>query len=219
MMSHPVLYSHENPQTVVIIGGGDCGTLREVLKHKEVQEAIQIDIDEGVTRLSKQYFPQLCDANDDPRAKLLFADGIQWMKERAPESVDVIIIDSTDPVGPAEGLFQQPFYESCLNALRPGGLLVQQSESPLFHAESILRLMHQTLLDTGFRAVRSLHFPQAVYPSGWWSATMAGKEITPGFVRENDARRQVLDTRYYSADMHKASLVLPPFLEKALPTS
>lgn len=219
MMSHPVLYSHRDPQTVVIIGGGDCGSLREVLKHDRVRKAIQIDIDEGVTRLSKEYFPRLCESNDDPRAQLLFADGIEWMKQRDDKSVDVIIIDSTDPVGPAEGLFQRPFYESCLQALKPGGLLVQQSESPLLHAKSIIALMHRTLLDTGFTAARSLHFPQTVYPSGWWSATMAGKGWSPDFIREDDARKDALDTYYYSADIHHASLVLPPFLEKALPAS
>lgn len=219
MMSHPALYSHPDPQDVVIIGGGDCGTLREVLRHARVKQAIQIDIDERVTRLSEQYFPELCESNADTRAKLLFADGIQWMQERAPESVDIIIIDSTDPVGPAEGLFRKPFYESCLRALKPGGILVQQSESPLLHADSIIRQMHESLLEAGFGGVRSLHFPQTVYPSGWWSATMAGRDGKPVFIREAEARQKQFDTRYYSADIHQAAFVLPPFLEQALPTS
>jgi spermidine synthase len=217
MMSHPVLYSHADPQDVVIIGGGDCGTLREVLMHQRVKQATLIDIDERVTRLSEQYFPDLCESNGDPRAELLFADGIQWMQERAAASVDIIIIDSTDPVGPAEGLFRKPFYESCLRALKPGGLLIQQSESPLLHADSIIREMHETLLDSGFGGVSTLIFPQTVYPSGWWSGTMAGRDGKPEFLREAEAREERLDTRYYSPDMHRAALVLPPFLEQALP--
>src|SRR5699024_3309462 len=113
MMSHPVLFTHQKPETVVIIGGGDCGTLREVLRHPEVEHCYQIDIDEMVTRLSEKYFPELCENNHDPRAELLFIDGVQWMQERADESVDVIIVDSTDPVGPAEGLFKSPFFANC----------------------------------------------------------------------------------------------------------
>jgi spermidine synthase len=93
---------------VVIIGGGDCGTLREVLKHDEVERAVQVDIDERVTRLSEQYFPELCDANDDPRAELLFADGVQYLKDATPGSIDVIIVDSTDPVGPARACSPPP---------------------------------------------------------------------------------------------------------------
>src|SRR5574338_1669805 len=105
MMTHPVLYTPAAPRNVAIIGGGDCGTLREVLRHPEVESVVQIDIDERVTRLAEKYFPELCESNADPRAKLLFDDGIQWMKDARRESIDLIIIDSTDPVGPAEGLF------------------------------------------------------------------------------------------------------------------
>src|SRR5690606_27420445 len=126
MMSHPALFTHSNPRRVVVIGGGDCGTLREVLRHKEVEQAVQVEIDERVTRLAEQYFPELCESNHDPRAQLVFGDGIQYMKDCAPDSVDVVIVDSTDPVGPAEGLFNEAFYASCLRALRQGGLLVQQ---------------------------------------------------------------------------------------------
>ena len=113
MMSHVGLFTHPNPKKVWIIGGGDCGTLKEVLKHSTVEHAVQIDIDERVTRLAEIYFPELCESNNDPRADLKFIDGIKWVKDAAPNSVDIIIIDSTDPVGPAEGLFGENFYKDC----------------------------------------------------------------------------------------------------------
>ena len=118
MMSHPALFTHAAPKNVVIIGGGDCGTLREVLKHPGVETAVQCDIDEQVTRMAEKCFPELCDANSDPRATLMFDDGIAYMKNAAPGSIDVVIVDSTDPVGPAEGLFNKAFYESCFRALQ-----------------------------------------------------------------------------------------------------
>ena len=99
MMSHPALFTHPRARRVVIIGGGDCGTLREVLKHDEVESAIQVEIDERVTRLAEQYFPELCESNNDPRAQLLFIDGIKWMAECEAESLDIVIVDSTDPIG------------------------------------------------------------------------------------------------------------------------
>ncbi|MCF8005754.1 MAG: polyamine aminopropyltransferase, partial [Chromatiaceae bacterium] len=105
MLSHPVLLTHPAPRRVAIIGGGDCGTLREVLRHQEIASAVQIDIDERVTRVAEQFFPELTESNADPRATLLFDDGIRWMREAPDQSLDIIIIDSTDPVGPAEGLF------------------------------------------------------------------------------------------------------------------
>jgi len=138
MLSHPALFTHPSPQHVVIIGGGDCGTLREVLKHGEVKRARQVEIDERVTRLAEEFFPELCTANTDPRAELLFADGIQWMKDAEPGSVDIVMIDSTDPIGPAEGMFTEAFYRDCYRALGETGILVQQSESPLYHMD-ILR--------------------------------------------------------------------------------
>ena len=131
MMAHAPLFTHPNPKNVVIIGGGDCGTLREVLRHPGVVTAVQCDIDEQVTRMAEKYFPELCESNNDPRATVMFDDGIAYMQKAPAGSIDVIIVDSTDPVGPAEGLFNQAFYENCLKALRPDGLLVQQSESPL----------------------------------------------------------------------------------------
>lgn len=214
MMSHPALFTHPSPKNVVIIGGGDCGTLREVLKHPGVESVHQIDIDEQVTRMAEKHFPELCASNNDPRATILFDDGIKFMREAAPESIDVVIVDSTDPVGPGEGLFNRAFYQSCLNALRPGGILVQQSESPLIHLQ-LLTDMRQAMLDAGFAALQTLNFPQMIYPSGWWTCTLARKaEGFDGF-READAAAAELNTDYYNVDIHKAAMALPNFVQKA----
>jgi spermidine synthase len=215
MMSHPALYSHPNPRDVVVVGGGDCGTLREVLKHPEVQRATQVEIDERVTRLAEQYFPELCVANGDPRATLFFGDGIAWMKEAAPESLDLIIIDSTDPVGPAEGLFGKKFYVDCLKALRPDGLLVQQSESPLLHLYLIVE-MHKAMHEAGFAQTRLLHFPQVIYPSGWWSGSIAQKTAGALAERLDEAALSSLETQYYNAEIHRAAFAVPNFVKRAL---
>jgi spermidine synthase len=215
MMSHPALFTHPRARRVVIIGGGDCGTLREVLKHDEVESAIQVEIDERVTRLAEQYFPELCESNNDPRAQLLFIDGIKWMAECEPESLDIVIVDSTDPIGPAEGLFNEAFYRSCLKALRHGGILVQQSESPLAHLP-LLKNIRKAMKGAGFQALRTLTFPQPCYPTGWWSATLARKGVDLEDFRERGAEMKQFPTRYYNAQIHKAALATPEFLKEAL---
>ena len=214
MLAHPALYSHPSPEQVVIIGGGDCGTLREVLKHGRVTRARQVEIDERVTRLAEEFFPELCVSNGDKRAEFLFADGIRWMQEADPGSVDVIIVDSTDPIGPAEGLFTEAFYRDCHSALGRDGIVVQQSESPLYHM-NIINPMRRAMQGAGFRDVRTLFFPQPCYPSGWWSATLAGKQDLNGF-REHDARNKSFDTSYYNALIHNAALTAPEFFFRAL---
>ncbi len=214
MMSHPALFTHAVPKNVVIIGGGDCGTLREVLKHPRVESAVQCDIDEQVTRMAEKWFPELCESNSDPRAQLLFDDGIAYMANRAPGSVDIVIVDSTDPVGPAEGLFNQAFYDSCFRALKDDGILVQQSESPLVLLE-LIKAMRAEMGKAGFTSFKTLPFPQPCYPTGWWSCTLARKGDGFDF-REDDARAKGFKTQYYSADIHRGALTLPPFVADAL---
>jgi spermidine synthase len=211
MMSHPALFTHPDPQRVLVIGGGDCGTLHEVLKHKTVTLAEQVELDERVTRVSEKFFPELCESNNDSRARLHFADGIKWVADAKPETYDVIIIDSTDPVGPAAGLFSEAFYKNCFRALRPNGVVVGQSESPLFHAELILSVQ-KSFKAAGFRDVATLFFPQCTYPSGWWSATMAGKDAAVKNFRAQDAAAKTFTTRYYNRDIHAAALASPEFL-------
>lgn len=214
MLAHPALFTASNPKQIVIIGGGDCGTLREVLRHREVEQAIQVEIDERVTRLAEQYFPELCEANEDPRAKLIFGDGVAHVRDMEAESADIIIVDSTDPVGPAEGLFGQAFYSDCLAALRQGGILVQQSESPLAHLQLIMD-MRRLMKLAGFADVQTLPFPQPAYPTGWWSLTMARKGVDFSGFRERGAQSKGFSTRYYNADIHRAALATPEFMRTA----
>ena len=215
MLAHPVLFAHPAPRRVLIIGGGACGTLREVLRHKAVESVVQVELDERVTRLAELHFPELCEANQDPRAHLSFGDGIPWVRQAPDASLDIIIIDSTDPVGPAEGLFSADFYKECLRVLRPDGLLVQQSESPFFYPETIVE-MHRALRAAGFADSRTLNFPQPTYPSGWWSATLAKKDGRLNSFRRRDAEEKAFPTRYYSAAVHETAFVLPPFLKETL---
>jgi len=215
MLVHPALLCHPSPENVVIIGGGDCGCLREVLKHGRVTGALQVEIDERVTRLAEEFFPELCVANNDPRADFLFRDGIQWMQEADTGSVDVIIVDSTDPIGHAEGLFTEAFYRDCHRVLGRNGIVLQQSESPLYHM-NIINPMRKAMSAAGFADVQTLFFPQPSYPSGWWTATLAGKQDLAAAFREADARNKRFETRYYNAGIHHAALTAPEFFAGAL---
>jgi len=213
MMTHPALLTHSQPKKVAIIGGGDCGSLYETLKHSSVESVIQIEIDERVTRLAERYFPELCQSNHDSRAQLLFQDGIDWIMQQPPASLDVIIIDSTDPVGPAEALFSDRFYTACYQALATGGVLVQQTESPLLHGTSIIGQAHADLKSAGFNSVRSLYFPQPVYPSGWWTATLATKHGDATQFRQSQPPHS---TKYYSPAIHQSALACPPFMQQLI---
>lgn len=210
MLSHPALFAHPNPENVVIVGGGDCGTIREVLKHTSVKQAVQVEIDERVTRLCEQYFPELCTSNSDPRAQFVFQDAIEWFKSCPTHSQDVIMIDSTDPVGPAAPLFQQDFYGHCIKALKNDGIFVQQSESPFFNL-NILQSLRKDMKKAGFTDVQTLLFPQPTYPSGCWSVTLARKADHFSTVREKN-----IETHYYNTGIHSQAKNLPEFLKNAL---
>ena len=215
MIAHPALFTHQDPKRVGIIGGGDCGTLKEVLRPPGVEKVTQIDIDEEVTKAAERFFPELVEANGDPRAELLFADGVKWVDDAADESIDVLIIDSTDPVGPAEGLFKTDFLKRCHRILKSGGVMVQQSESPLYHSGSIIRELRNDMRESGFDSVATLPFPQPVYPSGWWSVTLAGKGASVESFREEAAASHEMPLQYYTAEAHRGALALPPFMRKA----
>jgi spermidine synthase len=217
MMTHPALFSHPRPERVLIIGGGDCGCLLEALRHPGVRQAVQVELDERVTRVCEMFFPELCASNADPRAQLRFEDGIAFVQNAAPGSYDVVIIDSTDPVGQAARLFQAEFYAECRRALGADGILAVQSESPLLHPELIVSI-HEQMHKAGFAHAATLPFPQFIYPSGWWSVTHAASRPLDAF-REQDAARKPFATRYYNPGIHRAAYALPEFLRQALARS
>lgn len=211
MMAHPALFTHACPRSVLIIGGGDCGTLREVLRHRDLQRVVQVEIDERVTRLAERFFPELTVANADPRAELLFEDGVAYVQQAPEASFDVVIIDSTDPIGPAENLFGCDFLNQVHRVLRAGGVLAQQSESPLLHLHSILKGLHRSLADAGFAHRATLSFPAPSYPSGWWSCTLAGKQCDVRRFRVADAAARSFPTGYYNEEVHRGALAVPEF--------
>ncbi len=208
MLAHPVLSTRWAATRVCIIGGGDCGVLRESLKHRHVVRIEQVELDPAVTEVAKAYFPHLTERNHDARVSLHTGDGIRWMKEAAPDQCDVIIVDSTDPVGPAEGLFAVDFYRDCFAALRIGGSIATQSGSPILHQDHI-RAVRKHLTEAGFTDVVTLSFPQPDYPSGTWSVTVGSKEGGP--LRPVSAAFMPPDTKYYSRAVHNGSVLYPSF--------
>ncbi|NIA02895.1 MAG: polyamine aminopropyltransferase, partial [Planctomycetia bacterium] len=197
---------HPSPENVLIIGGGDCGCLREVLKHPSIKHVHQVDLDERVTWASMKYFPELCESNNDPRAELSYTDGVAFIEQAESTSYDIIIVDSTDPVGQARRLYTEEFYRACYAGLSDNGILVAQSESPLFHRDLILS-MRSRMADAGFNDTATLFFPQCTYPSGWWSASVAFKADKPSNYRSVD-----IETKYYNNAIHQAAQAMPQFM-------
>ncbi len=211
MLTHVPILAHGKAKRVLIVGGGDGGMAREAMKHPGVERVTMVEIDRGVVDLCATHIPSIgAAAFKNPKLDLVIADGAAFVKA-CRDRFDVIIIDSTDPVGPAAGLFSEAFYKNCFRALRPNGVVVGQSESPLFHAELILSVQ-KSFKAAGFRDVATLFFPQCTYPSGWWSATMAGKDMALANFRAQDAATKTFATRYYNRDIHAAALASPEFL-------
>jgi len=207
MITHVGLNTHPNPRRVLVIGGGDGGSIREIIKHPSVEKATLVEIDAGVIRAAKEFLPEISCALEDPRVEVLVEDGIKHVKEHR-DTYDMIIVDSTDPVGPAVGLFGADFYRDVCNALTDGGLFVAQTESPFFNRELIPRIIK----DVGgiFPLVRLYLACVPSYPGGLWSFTMGSKKYDPLQVTEEQI--PALNTRYYSASVHRAAFVLPPFV-------
>lgn len=211
MIVHVALNTHPNPHRVLIIGGGDGGTLREAVKHPKVQKATMVEIDDRVVETCKLYLPELSSAlAGHPKGELLIEDGIKYVAEN-PNTFDVVIVDSTEPVGPAEGLFSLDFYRSIFTALKEDGLFVAQTESPFFNADLIRRVYRDIAATFPIAKLYLASVP--TYPSGSWSFTMGSKVYDP----ENpQGVFPDLDYRYYTPALHRAAFVLPRFASELL---
>ena len=211
MICHPALFTHPDPKQVLVIGGGDGGSIREIVKHKGVELATLCEIDGLVIDKSVELLPSMaCEIDgSNPRVKLHVDDGLAYIRAHQNE-FDVIMVDSTDPIGPAVGLFEEDFYRLVFGALKEDGIMIAQSESPFYHAE-IQKNMYGNLRAV-FPIVEMYQAFIPTYPSGLWSFAFASKKYHP--VRDFDRKRAAgrdFRTRYYNEDLHLGAFMLPTF--------
>lgn len=218
MIVHPALQAHGNPKNVLVIGGGDGGTIREVFKYP-VEKVVMVEIDDAVVRASKQNLSTMNTEFGNPKLELKIEDGIKYVSEAAPESFDVIIVDGSDPVGPAEGLFTESFYKNCMRSLKSGGVLVTQGESPLFHEKAFTELNACLKKIFQKKNVHTMLFYAPTYPTGMWSLQMAVKgDFSPKEIDLNKAKifSKEKRLRYYNEAIHTAAFALPGFVQQML---
>ncbi len=219
MISHPALFSHGKIADVLIVGGGDGGTAREVLKHDTVKSVKLVEIDENVIEASKEHLPSISSGFSDSRLELIVGDGIEYVKNQKSGSFDLVIVDGSDPVGPAEGLFTAGFYKDCHRILNDDGVLVTQSESPHFNTDAFIELNAVLNGIFGKDNVKVLLCSIPTYPSGIWSFNVASKgkcdvlKINESYY-DSFGKHDSLE--YYNKKIHTASFALPNGVKKNL---
>lgn len=218
MMVHVPLFAHPNPKRVLIIGGGDGGILREVLRHQNVEHVTQVEIDGSVIEMCKEYFPKHSNgAFDDPRANIVIADGKEFVAN-CRDTFDVIISDSTDPIGPAEVLFTSDFYKEEKTCLNAGGIMVAQNGVPFMQNDEVTNTWQR--LSKLYQEASFYVAPVPTYIGGfmalaWATDDLSLRQQTPAQIQQRlDAAG--FDTRYYNADVHVAAFALPNYIRKLL---
>jgi spermidine synthase len=218
MIVHPAFAVNPDIKKVLIIGGGDGGTAREVSRYRSVELIDMVEIDRRVVELCQKYLPQTASClRSDGRIDLHITDGLEFVKNAPAGKYDLILVDSTDPIGPGEGLFTQEFYLNCNRALSEAGILVNQHESPYYeeYAREMKRSHDKIKKTFPIAEIYEFHIP--TYPSGHWLFGFASKKKHP--VRDFDARRWEefgLNTKYYNAELHTASFALPSYVKELL---
>lgn len=216
MITHLAMNSHPNPERVLVIGGGDGGVLREVVKHDCVKKAVLCDIDEAVIRLSKKYLPGMSLGFEHPNVEVIVGDGFKFLEDKKDE-FDVIITDSSDPEGPAEALFQKPYFELLNGALRDGGVITTQAENQWLHMPLIVNLKKSCR--EVFPVVEYAYTTIPTYPSGQIGFMVCCKDASRDVkkpLRSWSTEEEEKLCKYYSKEIHEAAFVLPTFARKAL---
>lgn len=216
MMVHVPMCVHPEPRNVLVIGGGDGGTVRELTRYDSVEQIDLVEIDEEVVRVCEEYLPQTAGELNDPRVNKIFEDGLKYIRHHEDE-YDVILVDSTDPFGPGEGLFTREFYGNCFRALRDDGIMVNQHESPFYKDDAYaMQRAHKRITESfPFARVYQAHIP--TYPSGHWLFGFASKKYHP--IKDADFERWQelkISTRYYNPNLHKAAFALPTYVEELM---
>lgn len=214
MIAHVPLFVHPAPKNVLVIGGGDGGTAREVLRHQGVEKCTMVEIDAMVVEACRQHIPQTSKDLDHEKMQLIIGDGVEFVKNTT-EKFDVIIVDSTDPIGPAQPLFGEAFYQDVFNCLSDDGIVVSQGESSWYAMDIQQSLLK--VLNAVFPASYLYSFSNLTYPGGLWSFTFASKKYHPT-VDFNPQRviESGLDFQYYNEALHSAAFALPTFAKQGL---
>ncbi|MCS7265893.1 MAG: polyamine aminopropyltransferase [Armatimonadetes bacterium] len=217
MLVHPTMMSIDIPQKVAVIGGGDGGTVREVLRHPSVQKVFWVEIDEVVLSACKEWLSSVhCGVFDDERVEIVIAPGEKWLPNFSSE-FDAIIVDGTDPIGPALPLFEPDFFSACKKALKPDGILALQCGTPFYFRDEV-RMVWRNLKQV-FEQVKFYLGFVPTYPSGLWAYAMAGNSLPNLDLKElyrRQKERGLINCHYYSPEVHIASLALPPFVQDLL---
>ncbi len=216
MIVHPAMAVHPHVKDVLIIGAGDGGVARELTRYETVERIDLVEIDRMVIDVCKEYLPQTACGFDDSRIRIYIQDGLKFVRTRV-EAYDLIIVDSTDPFGPGEGLFTKEFYGNCFKALREDGIMVNQHESPFYapDAEAMQRAHKRIAQSFDICRVYQAHIP--TYPSGHWLFGFASKKYHP--VRDLKAAQWKalgLKTGYYNTNLHRGAFALPNYVEDLL---
>lgn len=214
MIAHVPLFTHPNPKNVLVIGGGDGGTAREVLRHASVEKCTMVEIDEMVVNACKEHIPQTSCVFSNPKLDLIITDGIKFVKD-TDQKFDVILVDSTDPIGPAQPLFNEEFYQDLYNCLTDDGIIVSQGESPFYEVPMQKTLMG--IINKIFPISMIYNFSNLTYPGGLWSFTFASKKPHP--LKDLDEKRveqSGLEFEYYNSQIHKGAFAIPTFMRKNL---
>lgn len=216
MITHVPLAVHPNVRDVLVIGAGDGGVARELARYDFIRRIDLVEIDEQVVEVCKNYLPQTACGFDDPRVHVIYQDGMKFVRKHEDE-YDLIIVDSTDPFGPGEGLFTKEFYGSCYKALRADGIMVNQHESPFYEGDAAaMKRAHKRIVDSfPISRVYQAHIP--TYPSGHWLFGFASKRYHPVEQLRADWWNGLgLKTRYYNTNLHKGAFYLPNYVEEML---
>ena len=216
MIVHPAMAVKPDIKSVLVIGGGDGGCIRELAKYDSIEKIDLCEIDREVIKVCREFLPQTALRMDDIRAELHIADGLKFVR-RQKEAYDLIIVDSTDPFGPGEGLFTREFYGNCLSALTADGILINQHESPYYPEDALAcqRAHRQLHAVFGKAFVYQAHIP--TYPSGHWLFGFASKSGRDPRAFDGEAWDALgIKTRYYNTDLHKGSFALPNYVKEML---
>lgn len=220
MLVHPALHTHGSAKNILIIGGGDGGTAREVLRHTHVEKVTMVEIDEVVVEASKQFLPSIASQFENAKLDLKIGDGIDFVQKCKDAQYDVIIVDGSDPEGPAKGLFTADFWRHCHRCLKADGIVVTQGESPMFHTETFVELNQCLKGIFGQHQVFTSLFHATTYPSGMWSIQMGVKSkkhpVKDFSVEQAKTFTQSQNLKYYNPDLHSASFQNPTFVKKLL---